>query len=176
MCGEKQPPSYTTTGNNLHNHANNARTSWRSDVPIILPGWGVTRVGPGLNPQYTRAWYAGGLWVAHSTALNRCSKLSSTLQHGGATTVATVSQSLRSVHKTRQDETVCVSVIPYQNLWSESVQRGSDPITDRVMDRSVVQRVVFPSCSADDPEDREIPHEQFFPKRASTCSSGCDAG
>ena len=33
----------------------NTYTSWRSGVPIILPGWTVTRVGPGLHPQYTRA-------------------------------------------------------------------------------------------------------------------------
>ena len=39
-CTVKQPPPYTTTGNNVHNHANNARKSWRSEVPIILPGWG----------------------------------------------------------------------------------------------------------------------------------------
>ena len=52
---------------------------------------------------------------------------------------------------------MCVSIIPNQNLWSESVQGGSDPITDRVMDRSVVQRVGFPSCGAGDPEDRGDP-------------------
>ena len=64
---------------------------------------------------------------------------------------------LRSVHKTGHHETVCVTVIPFQNLWSRSVQRASDPVTDRVMDRSVVQRVVLPSCGADDPEDRGDP-------------------
>ena len=57
----------------------------------------------------------------------------------------------------REDGTVCVSVIPYQNLWSKSVPGGSDPITDRVKDRSVVQRVVLPCCGADDPEDRGDP-------------------
>ena len=38
-------------------HANrkHVRKSWRSDNPIILPGWGATRVGPGQYPQYTRA-------------------------------------------------------------------------------------------------------------------------
>ena len=99
-----------------------------------------------VYPQYTRAWYAR----KHSTD----AQMSPTLRHGSGATVATVPQSLRSVHKkTRQDETVCVSVIPNQNLWSESVQSGSDPVTDRV-DKSVVQRVVFPSCGADNPEDR----------------------
>ena len=38
-CAVKQPPPYTTTSNNVHNHANNARKSWSSEVPIILPGW-----------------------------------------------------------------------------------------------------------------------------------------
>ena len=60
---------------------------------------------------------------------------------------------LRSVHKTGHDETVCVTVSPFQNLCSRSVQRDSDPVTDRVMDRSVVQRVVLLSCGADDPGD-----------------------
>ena len=30
------------------------------------------------------------------------------------------------------------------------------------MDRSVVQRVVFPSCGAEDAEDAEIPQVQFL--------------
>ena len=29
----KRPPSYTSDSNHLHNHANRARKSWRSDVP-----------------------------------------------------------------------------------------------------------------------------------------------
>ena len=35
----KRPPPLTSDSNHLHNHANHARKSWRSDVPIILPGW-----------------------------------------------------------------------------------------------------------------------------------------
>ena len=38
-----------------HSTQRNTHTSWRSDVPIILPGWSVTRVGPGQYPKYTRA-------------------------------------------------------------------------------------------------------------------------
>ena len=63
----------------------------------------------GLNPQYTRAWYAR---EAVGCSLNS----TQLIQHGSGASVAP--QSLRSVHKTRQDETVCVAVIPYQNLWS----------------------------------------------------------
>ena len=36
----KRPPPHTSDSNHLHNHANRARKSWRSGVPIILPGWG----------------------------------------------------------------------------------------------------------------------------------------
>ena len=35
------------------------REPWRSGVPIILPGWRVTRVGPRHDPQYTRAHFGG---------------------------------------------------------------------------------------------------------------------
>ena len=35
----KRPPPLTSDSNHLHNHANRARKSWRSDVPTILPGW-----------------------------------------------------------------------------------------------------------------------------------------
>ena len=41
---------YATT----HADHKRAHKSWRSDAPIILPGL----VGPGRNPQYTRAWLA----------------------------------------------------------------------------------------------------------------------
>ena len=52
----KRPPSYTSDSNHLHNHANRARKSWRSDVPIILPGWGRHTGGSQSIPtQYTRA-------------------------------------------------------------------------------------------------------------------------
>ena len=34
------PPPYTTTVSNPHTNVNHARTSWRSGIPIILPGWG----------------------------------------------------------------------------------------------------------------------------------------
>ena len=35
----KRPPPHTSDSNHLHNHANRARQSWRSDVAIILLGW-----------------------------------------------------------------------------------------------------------------------------------------
>ena len=35
----KRPPPHTSDSNHLHNHANRARKSWRSDVLINLPGW-----------------------------------------------------------------------------------------------------------------------------------------
>ena len=35
----KRPPPYTFDSNHLHDHANRASKSWRSDVSIILPGW-----------------------------------------------------------------------------------------------------------------------------------------
>ena len=38
-----------------HSIQRNTYTSWRSDVPIILLVWSVTRVGPGQYPQYTCA-------------------------------------------------------------------------------------------------------------------------
>ena len=84
--------------------------------------------------------------------------------------VATVSQSLRTVHKTRQDETVCVSVIPNQNLWSESVQRGSDPVTHRVMDWSVVRRVVRIAVQTI-LKIGEIPQAQFLEFLSEDCIS-----
>ena len=36
----KRPPPHTSDCDHLHNHANRARKSWRSDVPIILPRLG----------------------------------------------------------------------------------------------------------------------------------------
>ena len=49
----KRPPPHTSKSKHLHSHANHPRKSWRSDVPIILPGWG--HHSPGQYPQYTRA-------------------------------------------------------------------------------------------------------------------------
>ena len=113
----------------------------------------ITRVGPGLNPQYTRAWYA--------REAEDCSLNSTQPMHKRAVlSDMAAEQRLRQFHNlsdlfTRRVKTrLCVSVVPYQNLWSESVQGGSDPITDRVMDRSVVQRGGVPSCCAEDAEDR----------------------
>ena len=51
----KRLPPYTSDSNQLHNHANRARKSWRSDVLIILPGWGRHTVGSRQHPQCTRA-------------------------------------------------------------------------------------------------------------------------
>ena len=147
----KLPQPYTTA---TIPRATAQSKSWRYDVPIILPGWELHTGGswskPTVHPCLVRQGGCGLLTQQHSTD----AQMSPTLQHGSGATVATVPQSLRSVHKTRQDETVCVTVIPYQNLWLRSVQRASDPVTDRVMDRSVVQRVVLPSG---DPEDRGDP-------------------
>ena len=56
--------SLTTTishdNNNNHRTSKHASTSWRSDGSTILFGWVITRVGPGQNPQYTRAHFGGG--------------------------------------------------------------------------------------------------------------------
>ena len=50
----KRPPPHTSNSNHLRNHANRARKSWRSDVPIILPGWerhtGGSRSIPTVHP------------------------------------------------------------------------------------------------------------------------------
>ena len=50
----KQPPPCTSDSNHLHNHANRARKSWRSDVASILPGWrrhtGGSRSIPTVHP------------------------------------------------------------------------------------------------------------------------------
>ena len=51
----KRPPPHTSDSNHLHNQANRARKSWRSDVPIILPGWASHGWVPVNTPQYTRA-------------------------------------------------------------------------------------------------------------------------
>ena len=126
---------------------------------------GGSRSEPTVHPCLVRQGGCGLLTQQHSTD----AQMSPTLRHGSGATVATVPQSLRSVHKTRQDETVCVSAIPYQTLWSESVQGGSDPITDRVMDRSVVQRVGFPSCGAEDAEDRGDSASGFVQPVATSC-------
>ena len=120
----------TTRHDNNHSTCNNASKSWRSDVPIVLPGWehhtGGSRSEPTVHPCLVRQGGCGLL----TQQISSDAQMSPTLQHGRGATDATNPQSIRSVHKTRQDETVCVSIIPYQNLWSESVQRGSDPDTD----------------------------------------------
>ena len=59
----KQPPPYTSDSNHLHNHANRARKSWRSDVLIILPGWrrhtGGSRSIPTVHPCGLRSGGCG---------------------------------------------------------------------------------------------------------------------
>ena len=61
---EKQPPPYTSDSNHLHNHANRARKSWRSDVSNILPGWGRhtggSRSAPTVHPCGLRSGGAVG--------------------------------------------------------------------------------------------------------------------
>ena len=59
--------SLTTTishDNNNHRTSKHASTSWRSDGSPSCPDGGVTRVGPGQNPQYTRALFGGEAVVA----------------------------------------------------------------------------------------------------------------
>ena len=59
----KRPPPYTSDSNHLHNHANRARKSWRSDVPIILPAWerhtGGSRSIPTVHPCGLRSGGCG---------------------------------------------------------------------------------------------------------------------
>ena len=54
--------SLTTTishDNNNHRTSKHASKSWRSDGLPSFPGWVITRVGPGQNPQHTRAHFGG---------------------------------------------------------------------------------------------------------------------
>ena len=51
----KRPPPHTSDSNHLRNHANHARKSWRSDVPIILPGWERHTGGSWSTPTVHRA-------------------------------------------------------------------------------------------------------------------------
>ena len=59
----KRPPPHTSDSNHLHNHANRARKSWRSDVLIILPGWerqtGGSRSIPTVHPCGLRSGGCG---------------------------------------------------------------------------------------------------------------------
>ena len=59
----KRPPPYTSDSNHLHNHANRARKSWRSDVSIILPGQrrhtGGSRSIPTVHPCGLRSGGCG---------------------------------------------------------------------------------------------------------------------
>ena len=59
----KRPPPHTSNSNRLHNHANRARKSWRSDVSIMMPGW--ERHTGGSRPMVRR------LWVAQTTSTTR---------------------------------------------------------------------------------------------------------
>ena len=68
----KRPPPHTCDSNHLHNHGNRARKSWRSNVPIILPGWrrhtGGSRSIPTLHPCPPR-WRGCGL-LTNTTTIN----------------------------------------------------------------------------------------------------------
>ena len=61
----KRPQPCTSDSNHLHNHANRARKSWRSDVSIILPGWrrhtGGSRAIPTVHPCGFRSGGCGWL-------------------------------------------------------------------------------------------------------------------
>ena len=61
-CGDPYPifpipDTFTTVNNPLHKSTTRAGALVTS---TILPGWKATRVGPGQNPQYTRASQNGG--------------------------------------------------------------------------------------------------------------------
>ena len=56
----KRPPPHTSNSNHLRNHANRARKSCRSDVPIILPGW-ERRSTPTVHPCGLRSGGCGQL-------------------------------------------------------------------------------------------------------------------
>ena len=61
--------------NNVYANTNSVRKSWRSDV-LHHPAWmgGITRVGPGRNPQYTCAHSGGeavGCSQCHVTSSSR---------------------------------------------------------------------------------------------------------
>ena len=45
--------------NNNHRTSKHASKSWRSDGSPSCLGGVITRVGPGQNPQYTRALFGG---------------------------------------------------------------------------------------------------------------------
>ena len=61
FCGQtrtvdgKRTTLPTSNSNRLHSHANHANKSWRSDLPIILPGWEHHTGGSRSIPQHTRA-------------------------------------------------------------------------------------------------------------------------
>ena len=64
----------TTRHDNNHSTCNNASKSWRSDAPIILPGWEHHTGGSrSLSTSTSVPGTPGRLSVAHSTVLNRCS-------------------------------------------------------------------------------------------------------
>ena len=73
----------TTTTRHDNNHAtcNNASKSWRSDVPIILPGWEHHTGGVPVETHSTPVPGTRGrlLWVAHSTCTQRNAQMSPTL-------------------------------------------------------------------------------------------------
>ena len=68
----KRRPPYTSDSNHLHENANRARKSWRSDVSIILPGWerhtGGSRSIPTVTSVRTSVWR---LWVAQTADTSR---------------------------------------------------------------------------------------------------------
>ena len=97
----KRPPPHTSDSNHLHNHANRARKSWRSDVPIILPGWerhtGGSRSIPTVHPVRTSV---GRLWVAQTTSISRAQTSNPTggqVPHGSGAQVSDPRHSTRSI-------------------------------------------------------------------------------
>ena len=81
-----------TRQDNNHSTCNNASKSWRSDVPVILPGWehhpGGSRSRPTVHPCLVRQEGCGLLKQQQSTD----AQMSPTFRHGSGASVATVPQ------------------------------------------------------------------------------------
>ena len=141
-----------------HSTCNNASKSWRSDVPIILPGWehhnGGSWSKPTVHPCLVRQ---GGCGLLTQEFLTNA-QMSPTLRRGSGATVATVPRSLRSVHKTRQDETVCVSghSLP-ESLVEVRARRFRSNHRQNEWTGKSCNVLFFRIAVQDDPEDRGDP-------------------
>ena len=83
-CRENRTLKATTRHDNSnHRTSKHASKGWRSDGPPSLPGWVITRVGPGLSPQCTRAHF-GGEAVGCSPTAHKCHDSMSPNDYKGA--------------------------------------------------------------------------------------------